>query len=82
MILGKDLLAELGLNLKLSENFMKSDDELFKGSTASMVDLGTYIFQYLNTEKITSEYFLPMLTMKKYMSQNIYVLTQNNYVCH
>ena len=43
MILGKDILTEVGLNLKLSENVIKADDGTFNGSTTPMVDLGTYI---------------------------------------
>ena len=53
MILGRDLLTELGLNLKLSDHIIEADDGPFKGSTTPMVDLGTYIFKYLNTDKIT-----------------------------
>ena len=52
MVLGKDLLTELGLNLKLSEKSIKADDGTFKGSTSPMVDLCTYLFKYLNTSKI------------------------------
>ena len=53
MILGQYLLTELGLNLKFSEHFIKADYGPFNRSTTPMVDLGTYIFKYLNTEKIT-----------------------------
>ena len=35
------LLITLGLNLKISEHFIKSDDRPLKGSTSSTVDLGT-----------------------------------------
>ena len=49
MILGRYLLTELGLNLKFSEHVIKADDGPFKGSTAPMVDFGTYIFKDLNT---------------------------------
>ena len=55
MILGRDLLTELGLNLKLSEHVIKLDDGPLKGSTAPMVDLGTYQFKYLNTGEFTPE---------------------------
>ena len=55
MVLGQDLLTELGLNLKFSEHVIEADDGTFKGSTTPMVDLGTYIFKYLNTGKITPE---------------------------
>ena len=55
MILCRYLLTELGLNLKLSEHVIKSDDGPFKGSTAPMVDLGKYIFKDLNIGKIKPE---------------------------
>ena len=58
MILGRDLLTKSGLNIKLSENVIESDDGPFNRSTTPMVDLGTYIFKYLNTGKITPGYFL------------------------
>ena len=57
MILGKYLITELGLNLKFSEHVIESGDGPFNGSTNSMVDLGTYIFKYLNTDKITPKEF-------------------------
>ena len=44
MILGRNLLTELGLNLKFSGHVNKSDYGPFKGSTAPTVDLGTYEF--------------------------------------
>ena len=53
MILGQDLLTELGLNLKFSEHAIEADYGPFNGSTATIVDLGTYIFKDLNTVKIT-----------------------------
>ena len=55
MILGKDILTKLGLNLKLSEHIIRADYGPFKGSTTPMVDLGMYLFKVLNTGKITSE---------------------------
>ena len=55
VILGRDLLTELGLNLKLSEHVIEAEDGTFKGYTTPMVDLGTYTFKYLITEKITPE---------------------------
>ena len=45
MISGKVILTELGLNLKLSEHVTEADDGPFKGSTAAIVDLGTYILK-------------------------------------
>ena len=55
MILGWDILIELGLSIKFSEHVIESDDRPFNGSTAPMVDLGTYIFKYLNKGEITHE---------------------------
>ena len=55
MILGRDLLISLGLNIKLSDHVIEADDGPFKGSTTSIVDMGTYEFKDLNTEKITPE---------------------------
>ena len=49
IILGQDLLTELRLNLKWSEQFVESDDGAFKGFTTTMVDLGKYIFKDINT---------------------------------
>ena len=52
-ILGRYLLKELVLNLKLSEHIIKADDGPLKGSSAPMVDLITYEFKALNTDKMT-----------------------------
>ena len=42
MILGRYILNALVLNLKSSDHVIESDDGTLKGSTAHMVDLGTY----------------------------------------
>ena len=42
MILGRDLLTDLGSNLEFSDNVIKADDGTFKMSAAPMVDLGEY----------------------------------------
>ena len=55
MILDRNLLTELVLNLEFSKHVIKADYEPFIGSTAPMVDLGTYIFKDLNIEKIKPE---------------------------
>ena len=70
-ILGIYLLTELGSNLKFSDHVTEAYDGPFKGSTASMVDFGTYEFKYLNTGKITPE----ELFMKAY-AEEIYELEQ------
>ena len=41
--------------MKLSEYFIEAGGGPFKGYTTPMVDLGTYIFKYLNTDEITPE---------------------------
>ena len=55
MILGRDILMVSVLNLKSSDNVIKSYDEIFIFSTAPMVDLSTYKFKDLETEKISPE---------------------------
>ena len=55
MVLVRDLLPVLGLNLKLYDHFIEADDEHFKWSTALMVDMGTYEVKDLNTGRITPE---------------------------
>ena len=55
MIIRQYILTELGINLKLSELVIKAGAGPFKGSTTTMVDLGTYVFKYLNTGKFTPE---------------------------
>ena len=55
MILGRDILIDLGLDLKLSDQVIGVDDEYLKGSTAPIVDPGMYEFKYLNTGKVTPE---------------------------
>ena len=55
MILWRYLLTELGLNVEFSEHVFKADYGPFNGYTTPMVDLGTYIFKYLNTGEIAPE---------------------------
>ena len=55
MILGRDILPELRLNLKFSEHVIKADEGTFMGATSPMVDLGACIFKDLNTGKIKPE---------------------------
>ena len=52
MILGPDILTKLVINLKISEQVIKSEDWPFNGFKITMVDLGMYIFKYLNTGKL------------------------------
>ena len=55
MILGINPLPDLGFDVNLSHYVIESDDGTLKGYTASMVDLGTFLIQYLYTGKITAE---------------------------
>ena len=55
MILYRDHLIELGLYLIFYEDFIEADNGPFKGSTATMVYLCTYIFKDLNIGEIKSE---------------------------
>ena len=57
MILGRDILKALGLNIKLSDNAIESGDGPFKGLKSPMVYLGAYEFKDLETGKITPEEF-------------------------
>ena len=45
MILGRYVLTDLVLNLKLSDHVIESYDGPLKGSTATMADMGTYEFK-------------------------------------
>ena len=52
MILSRDILTTLVLNLKLSYYAIGTNDGPFKWSTSPMPDLSMYEFKYLNTGKI------------------------------
>ena len=58
MILGRYILTSLVSNLILSEHVMETYYEPLKGSTAPVVDLGTYEFKILNTGEIDPTVFL------------------------
>ena len=51
MILGRDLLTKLELDLKFSKNIIIGGDGIYEGWLAPMVDVGNYDFKYL-TDKI------------------------------
>ena len=55
MILGRSILIELILTLKLSDNVIQEDSGPSKGSTSPTVDLGMYEFKHLYTVKLTTE---------------------------
>ena len=77
MILGWDLLTELGLNLKFSEHVIEVYYGHFNESTTPMVDLGTYIFKDLNTGKITpGELFTNDYPKEVHESDNIRTATK------
>ena len=76
-ILGQDLLTGLWLNLKVSEHVIEADDGTLKGSATTMVNLGTYIFKYLNTGKITPEESLTNAYVKEvYESDHVRTATK------
>ena len=77
MILGRDILTELGLNLKLSEHAIKADDGTFKGYTTPMIDLVICVFKYLNTGKRTpKESFTNANTREVYESEHVRTTTK------
>ena len=55
IILGRDILNFLVLNLKWSNHVIEADGGPFKKSTAPIFDLGTYEFKDLEARKITPE---------------------------
>ena len=55
MILGRYLWTELVLNRKFSYHVIEAYDGPFIVATAHMVDLGTYVFKYLNTGEVKPE---------------------------
>ena len=69
MILGRYLLKELLLNIKLPKHAIEADDGPFIVYTAHMVDLGAYVFKYLNISKIKpEEYFTGAYVKELYES--------------
>ena len=52
VILGRDILTKLGLNLELYDHVIEANDGTFKGCTVSMVDLGMHEFEDLNIEQL------------------------------
>ena len=45
IIIGKDHVADSGLNLKFSDHIIEENNGTFKGLMSPMVDLGTYEFK-------------------------------------
>ena len=77
MILCKDLLPELVLNLKWSKHSIETYDGPLKGSTSLMYDLVSYDFKDLNTGKITlDEYFTNAYADELYESEQVHTSTK------
>ena len=55
MTLGRDIITQLGLNLKVFEHIIEAYDGPFIGSTVTVVNLGAYTFEDLNTGKVKPE---------------------------
>ena len=55
MILGRDPLTALGLDLKLSEHVIAGGDVIYEVCTAPMVDISTYYYYQSNLK----EFFKP-----------------------
>ena len=51
MILVRDLLTELGLDIKFSDNTIIGGEVLYEGYLSTMVDISNYDFKYI-TDKI------------------------------
>ena len=68
MILGRDSLTGLVLNIRLYDHVIKADDGPLKVLTSPMADLGMYELKILNTGKITPEELF-MNYYKKYIHE-------------
>ena len=55
MIVLRDLLITLGLNLKFPKHVIKGGESPFEGSVSPIIDLGLYYFKGLKAGKITTE---------------------------
>ena len=58
IVLGRDLLTALSLNIKFSKKVINVHDRYLKGSSAPMVNLGKYTFKYLKMYKLHPRYHL------------------------
>ena len=74
IILGRNILELLLLNLKLSEHIIKSDDGPLKVSVAPVVDLGTHEFRNLNRGKITSKESLMKLQQVRTYNKQLHTI--------
>ena len=76
MFLRQYILTKLIINLKISEQVIEADYWPFNGSTITMVDLGMYIFKYLNIGKITlEELFTNAYVEELYESEHVCTAT-------
>ena len=78
IVLGRNILTVLLLNLKFSEHVIKSDYvPFFFKSTAPKVDFGPYQFKYLNTgENTPEEYFLNAYVDEVYELKHVLTSTK------
>ena len=59
MILGGDLLIELGLDIKCSVNVIIGGEGLYQGCSVPMSDLSNYNFTYITDKTVKpEEYFI------------------------
>ena len=56
MLLGRDILIALGINLKFCYCIIEVGDRPVESWTSIMVDFGIHEFKILNTDNITSKY--------------------------
>ena len=64
MILGRDLLTAMGLDLKFSENIIIVGEGLYKWCLVPMVDLGNYDFKSLTEIQLNHKNPLLSFTSK------------------
>ena len=65
MILGRDILITLGMNLKFSENIIIGGDGPYEGCSLPMVDLKNYEFKSLTDKLFKPEELFINLYIKK-----------------
>ena len=77
MILGRDILTSLGLNIEFSDHIIEAYDGPFKVSTETIVDLGTYEFKEVEMGDITpKELFMNAYTEKVHESEQVHTSTK------
>ena len=70
MIIGRDLLNTLGINIKLSYNTIDYGKGTYQGCTTTMADLNNYDFNFINgnMREFSEELFLNSYINKCYSS--------------